>query len=234
MTRFSPPAGQWQAGAMRPAAAPQRGASLIMVMMILVVVSILGISAVQVSMMSERGARNDRDGQVSWQAAEAALVDAEYDIRQLPSKSALSRSEIFGTNDIGAAGSANAGQTVVNPVNLANFSADCSGTGDLVGLCLLPTDPATKPAWLRYLTLDAKTVGYGDKTGRLFPNAVDNNQTGVLSAKKPRYLVEAIRDNGQPCRDASVVCEKYVFRVTAIGYGPQERTQSVVQMIFRN
>lgn len=215
-------------------AALQRGASLIMVMMILVVVSILGISAVQVSMMSERGARNDRDGQVSWQAAEAALVDAEYDIRQLPSKSAISRSEVFGTNDIGAAGGPNAGQTIVKTVNLANFSADCSGTDDLLGLCLLPTVATDKPAWLKYLTTDAKTVGYGDKTGRAFPNAVDNNQTGVLSAKKPRYLVEAIRDNGQPCRNASVVCEKYVFRVTSIGYGPQERTQSVVQMIFRN
>ncbi len=73
MTSFSKLGQRWQTGRVVSAASRQRGASLIMVMMILVVVSILGISAVQVSMMSERGARNDRDGQVSWQAAEAGV-----------------------------------------------------------------------------------------------------------------------------------------------------------------
>ena len=63
-----------------PTARRSRGASLIVIMLILVVVSILGVSGIQVAMMGERGTRNDRDQQVAWQSAEAALIDAEFDI----------------------------------------------------------------------------------------------------------------------------------------------------------
>ena len=58
----------------------QKGASLIMVMIILTIVSMIGIAGVQISMMSERGARNDRDYQLAWQSAEAGLMDAENDL----------------------------------------------------------------------------------------------------------------------------------------------------------
>lgn len=44
----------------------QRGVSLIVVMLILIVVSLLGVGAAQISLMSERGARNDRDQLVAW------------------------------------------------------------------------------------------------------------------------------------------------------------------------
>jgi len=47
----------------------QTGASLIMVMLILIVVSILGVGAAQIALMSERSARNDRDMQIAWQSA---------------------------------------------------------------------------------------------------------------------------------------------------------------------
>jgi type IV pilus assembly protein PilX len=56
------------------------GASLIMIMIILTIISILGIAGIKISTMSERGARNDRDQQIAWEAAEAALLDAEHDI----------------------------------------------------------------------------------------------------------------------------------------------------------
>ena len=58
----------------------QSGMSLIMVLLILVVVSLLGVGGAQIALMSERGARNDRDLQMAWQAAEAGLIDAENDI----------------------------------------------------------------------------------------------------------------------------------------------------------
>ena len=67
----------------------QNGASLIMVMMILIVVSLLGVSGAQIGLMSERGARNDRDIQMAWQAAEAALIDAEFDMTCLMGKTGL-------------------------------------------------------------------------------------------------------------------------------------------------
>lgn len=58
-----------------------RGASLIVVLILLVIVTGLGLGAIQISMMGEKGARNDRDRQIVRQAAEAALMDAEFDIR---------------------------------------------------------------------------------------------------------------------------------------------------------
>ena len=51
----------------------QAGASLIVVLLLLVIVSILGAGAAQIATMGERSARNDRDMQVAWQSAEAAL-----------------------------------------------------------------------------------------------------------------------------------------------------------------
>ena len=55
----------------------QSGVSLVVVLLLLVIVSMLGIASMQIAMMGERGARNDRDMQIAWQSAEAALVDAE-------------------------------------------------------------------------------------------------------------------------------------------------------------
>ena len=47
----------------------QRGISLIVVLMLLVVVSLLGIASMQIVMMGERAARSDRDMQLAWQGA---------------------------------------------------------------------------------------------------------------------------------------------------------------------
>ena len=57
-----------------------RGVTLIMVLLILGVVSLLGVGGAQIALMSERGARNDRDQQVAWQSAEAGLIDAGIDV----------------------------------------------------------------------------------------------------------------------------------------------------------
>ena len=92
MTLAAPlPSRPWSA----PPARRSRGVSLIVVLLILVVVSILGVSGIQLAMMGERGTRNDRDQQIAWQAAEAALMDAEFDIEGLPASSTTKRNSIF-------------------------------------------------------------------------------------------------------------------------------------------
>ena len=70
----------FKSSASSTAAPKQGGASLIVVMIILTIVSMIGIAGIQISMMSERGARNDRDYQLAWQSAEAGLMDAENDL----------------------------------------------------------------------------------------------------------------------------------------------------------
>jgi len=145
----------------------QAGASLIMVLMILVVVSLLGVGGAQIALMSERGARNDRDMQIAWQAAEAALLDAELDMT-------VNRAVIF------------------DGKNQSQFSAGCGTSGQFIGLCTATS--ATKPAWL---TVDFTATGNGAPTtefGSYTSRGFASGATGIQPAKAPRYIVELVPD----------------------------------------
>ena len=199
----------------------QRGLSLIVVMLILIVVSVLGVGGIQISMMGERSTRNERDMQVAWQGAEAGLIDAEFDIEGLPAASTNKRNSIFKRGD----------------VDLAKFIDNCGDSGQSIGLCGLKE--TGKPAWL---TVDftatgtgAKAVELGTYTGRDFPSGVK----GIQPAKPPRYVIEPILDRfgvkSYRTTDPSAGSgPSYVYRVTSMGFGPNGETQGVLQMIYRN
>lgn len=187
-----------------------RGFSLIVVLIILVIVSMLGVAASQLVLQSERSARFDRDWQVAFQAAEAALMDAEFDIRG-PNASAAKRVANFSASSV------------------LGFTDGC-GTGVDRGLCVPSVDPV-KPVWyaVDFTNADpatAKTVGYGDFTGRTFSVGT----TGIRPEKLPRYIVEALPDLS-PGSSANV--PRILYRVTAMGFGPKTETQAVVQMVIR-
>jgi len=173
-----------------------------MVMLILIVVSILGVGAAQIALMSERSARNDRDMQIAWQSAEAALMDAQVDIF-------TTRASIFdGTND--------------------HFAVSgCGTSGDELGFCTLKT--TGKPAWLTVDFTDtsssAQTIEFGHFTSRQFASA----GVGIQPAKAPRYVIELMLDPGRP--DPSKI--KYIYRVTAMGFGPRPHIQAVLQALYR-
>jgi type IV pilus assembly protein PilX len=63
-----------------PALHRQQGASLVIALMFLIVLTILGLVSVRSSTLHERMAGNDRDRAIAFEAAEAALRDAEVDI----------------------------------------------------------------------------------------------------------------------------------------------------------
>ena len=181
----------------------QRGASLIMVMLILVVVSLLGVGGAQIAIMSERGARNDRDQQVAWQAAEAALIDAEIDMID----PTLARKVLF------------------NGKTQSAFVAGCGTSGTSVGLCDLTV--TGKPAWLTAdftATSSAATTQFGAFTGRTFAAG----GVGIQPAKAPRYIFELVPD---PIGDKADPA--YLYRVTAMGFGPRADIQAVLQMLYR-
>lgn len=192
-----------------PRPARQRGVSLIIVLLLLVIVSILGVGAAQIATMGERSSRNDRDMQVAWQSAEAALMDAEFDIHG-PAPS--SRQAVF-----------------TNMANTNAFVSGCGDSGNSKGLCTLVT--TDKPAWLTVdfnATENAKTVAFGDFTGRTFPSG----KLGIQPAKAPRYIIEPIEDPAN--RDVSGSTTNYIYRVTAMGFGPRADIQGVVQIIYRD
>jgi type IV pilus assembly protein PilX len=199
----------------------QRGLSLIVVMLILIVVSVLGVGGIQISMMGERSTRNERDMQVAWQGAEAGLIDAEFDIEGLPAASTNKRNSIFKRGD----------------VDIAKFIDNCGDSGQSIGLCGLKE--TGKPAWL---TVDftatgtgAKAVELGTYTGRDFPSGVK----GIQPAKPPRYVIEPIGDrygvkSYRTHAPGASNDRSYVYRVTSMGFGPNGETQGVLQMIYRN
>lgn len=178
-----------------------------MVLLILIVVSLLGVGSAQIALMSERGARNDRDQQVAWQAAEAGLIDAEIDMWN----STSTRISVFD------------GKTTYA------FPDTGCGTSDISrGLCAAVT--SGKPAWLTADFTDtsssAPTTTFGTFTSRTF----ETGGAGIQPAQAPRYLIEPIialtGDKANPEREV-------LYRVTTMGFGPRKDIQSVVQMLYR-
>ena len=186
----------------------QSGFSLITTLILLVIVSMLGITASQMVLMSERTSRFDRDSHIAFQAAEAALVDAELDI-QGPNNPSKPRMAVFESK------------------NRVDFTLGC-GTGlDLRGLCAQALPPQ-KPVWYQVDFTDesanAKTVKFGEFTGRTFAVGA----TGIRPEIAPRYIVEVIPDPTPAATPNDVL-----YRITAMGFGPRKETQAVLQVVFR-
>jgi type IV pilus assembly protein PilX len=182
----------------------QAGASLIMVLLILMVVSVLGVGGAQIALMSERSARNDRDQQIAWQAAEAAMLDAESDLYD----PASTRNATF-KNKL-----------------LTEFVVNCGTSTTGRGLCTLPV--AGKPAWLTAdftdTSANANTVAFGTFTGKTF----SAGGVGIQPALAPRYVIEVVPDQVGSKSESN-----FVYRITAIGFGPRQDIQAVLQMFYR-
>ena len=188
-----------------------RGYALVMVLVILAIVSVLGVAGLQISLQSARGARNDGDFQLAWQAAEAAILDAEVEIRGTGESS---RRAVFST-----------------PPDLDAFVDGCGSSGKNLGLC--KESVSGRPAWLLVdfskEGADARTVRVGQFTGRKQSSILD-----LRGMKSARYVVELLKDpddpNGSTCIDDCL----YLYRVTAMGFGSRPDVQAVLQMVYRN
>ena len=193
---------------------PQRGFSLVVVMIIMVVVSLLGVAASQMVLLGERSARYDRDWQIAYQAAEAALLDAEFDIR--------------GPNLQGVALGIDRKDKFSN-TSREGFTENCNTSAPYQGLCRMNL-PGAQPA---FYTVDftlqganAPTVEFGQFTGR----TMASGSAGAQPARLPRYIIEDIPD--QP-PGSSASSKKVMYRVTAVGFGPRLETRAMLQMYFR-
>lgn len=188
----------------------ERGISLIVVLILLVIISLLGIGAAQISLMGERGARNDRDLQVAWQAAEAALMDAEFDMR---GPGTATRANVFIKND-----------------SSAFTIGGCGASGTTKGLCN-PEGLFGKPIWLTvdFTANSPNAAEYGDFTNRTF----EAGTSGLKPVKKPRYIIEVLPDKNTFGDASGRADKKFVYRVTAMGFGPREDIQAVTQILFR-
>lgn len=196
-----------------PAWHSQRGASLVVSLLMLVAVLILSTSAANIALQAEKASRNDRDHQVALQAAEAALVDAELDIEGSPDAE-RSRSSLFAKDRV------------------EGFIPGCGAgiSNPFLGMCLHNED-GLPPAWKSVDFADdspnARTVPYGRFTGMAFQTG-----KGSLSARPPRYIIELLpytRQGQGAGRDDLT----YFYRVTAAGFGMRSTTLVVLQAYYR-
>lgn len=228
----------------------QRGVVLPVALIFLAAVTLLAVSAVQLSLQEQKAFRGYRDRVLAFQAAEAALLDAEIDIQDATA-SARSRSAMFAEDR--AIGFPGAGESLCH-----------SGAGNPVqGLCRLPAD-GLAPAWLAFNIADiaeVTAVHFGQFTGRSMPIG-----SGVLPIAAPRYLIELVPDLkgsagapeaataataaaaataatltstatadyagiNQPAVETSI--PGYSYRITAVGYGAMAGNYVVLQSSYR-
>ena len=235
MNRFSRP----QAPRLARLASPTRdaGFSLIVALMMLIVIIILGISASQMAINEERGARNDRDRQIAFQAAEAALKDAEFEILN-PAAPACAAPAERGRGRTGTL-------TCFNEGNSIGYVSSCS-TPPNEGLC---DSTAGKLGWtgVDYLYADARggspvhTVQYGRFSGRSYGSQATLGTDKPVSAFPPRYIIEIVPKN----TSIDTLTERassggglggglgggHMFRVTAMGFGANSNSQVVLQTV---
>ena len=182
------------------------GTALFMCLLMTAVVALLGMSGALVALQDERAGRNDRDRTLAFQAAEAALLDAQLDIEQPPD---TVRGALFG-------------------IAAPRFPAEC-GSGDvLLGLC----DGAADAAWQRTDFSDAtaagaRTVAYGQFTGQRMQAGI-----GALQQRLPRYLIEAHADRRAGAA-ADLSAGPRLYRISAMGFGAQDGTRVLLQAWYR-
>ncbi|MDB5990418.1 MAG: pilus assembly protein [Herbaspirillum sp.] len=182
----------------------QRGAALIIALLMLIVLLMLGIGAMRISLQSEKMSRNQRDRQIAWQAAEAALLDAEYDIGNPASPRYL----LFGSPQLDA-------------------MAICSRNGAAPGLCR-PAANAQQAVWRKMGRADdAPDIIYGRYSGHIMQTG-----SGPLPAYPPHYLIELLPpDAGKS--NVSKPDKGRRYRISALGFGPDQETQVMLQSIYR-
>lgn len=149
-----------------------QGAALIVALLMLMIIVMLGISAANIALQSEQIARSQRDRQIAFAAAEAALLDAQMDLEGARKK------HVF-------------------PVASTTKPADsCTASGDYLGLCNMAS-PGHAPVWetIQWMN-DAPSVQYGQFSGKVFPYG-----SSSLPVKAPRYIIESLQP-GQVLDDA--------------------------------
>ncbi|NTV09651.1 MAG: hypothetical protein HGA47_02650 [Zoogloea sp.] len=201
----------------RHAARRQRGMALVVTLMILMVITLLAITAARMGTQEERMSRATRERQIAFQASEAALVDAR---QELFSAAGSTRSMVFS--------------------GASSFTADCGtaqpGSGSVFrGLCL-PATTGTTPAWQTYMNTQGVTRGtFARNADGTTAPAFDSTlgHQGAVSAQ-PRYLIEVICSAtvGESLRFGAG-CQRPRYRTTSQGFGASAGTSALVQESVR-
>ena len=194
---------------------------LIVALIFLVILTMLGVTAMTGTTMETRMANNARDVGIAMHAAEAAIRDAEMDIDggAVATQEAKRRNPPIIPADFGDAGGV----------------ATCN-TGSRKGLCLPRSNPKGSnqilPADLLNIAnvtftagTNERSAGYGEFTGAA-------GLVGV--AQQPRYIIESFCNLTSSINSldqgAGAACKYY--RITARGYGANPNSRVTLSEVY--
>lgn len=189
----------------------QSGVVLAISLIMLLLLTLIGFSALQSTGLEEKMAGNMRDRNLAFQAAEAALRDAEGDIKNV-AKNALPR----------VSGVTNASVDC----GTANGASTASDSDD--GLCYsypgsYPGANSNPPTWPTETMMKAvPSVSYGTFTGAV-------PITGIPLAQQPRYIIEGMNGMGKEC---NFLIYKPCYRITVRAQGVNPNTVVWLQTIY--
>ncbi|MGI4849510.1 MAG: pilus assembly PilX family protein [Janthinobacterium lividum] len=186
----------------------QRGSVLIITLVMLIVLTMLVLAAMSTNTAEERMAGNARDWNTAFQAAEAALRDAQRDIAKAPRISGATNFE---------AGCSTAGLCLLSTTGTPNWIVLNAGDAGWIG----SSDDAVA----------SKSVKYGTYTA-----APTLNTASVTLAAAPRYIIEVmpLQDGGSIKKpQAGGASTSYYYRVTAVGFGQNLSSRVMLQAVYR-
>ena len=194
-----------------PLARTQQGAILLISLMFLVILTLIGISAMSTTTFEEKMSGSSRDWNLAFAGAEAAIRDAEYDItaKYIPGYAANIR-QLNGMTGFGDETDAENGTCSTSSGNLKE------------GLCRRTAAKLT-PTAADFSATDTKSVVFGTFTGAA---AAGYTVKGV--SRQPRYFVTAYTEI-----TSGDTGPQYFYEITARGFGANPNTQVTLREVFR-
>jgi type IV pilus assembly protein PilX len=186
-----------------PASSRQHGAVLIVALMFLIVLTLLGLSAMTGTTLEERMAGNNRDYNMALQAAEATMRDAEADLK-------------------------NSGVTVGRTVNIFSFPA--AAGCNTQGLCYTATETNQQYGSVNWSS--TATTPYGTYT-QTPASATATFPGVSQQPRYMMELVQfADGKNKARVTGASTSVDAYYIRITARAWGANPSTVVTLQEVF--
>lgn len=194
----------------------QRGMVLVVGLIFLLLMTIIGTTAIQTTTLDERMAGNMKDRNVAFQAAEAALRNAEQDIRgngtRVPAISGISD---FYPN-------CNMDGTNIDDDGLCDRRPVCDVNGTACKKSWVAStysgDSITFPPWSTYA---AETVSMTAAPSVVYGQFAGAANIAGLSAQ-PRYLIEGRR-----------VEDDFYYRITVRAQGVSANTVVWLQSVYK-
>lgn len=219
----------------------QKGAALLISMIMLFLLTILGITSMSSTVMEEKMAGNSKDREIAFQAAEAALRAGEREVEANDSIRTL----VFYSNgvDDGDTAADNDGDTCTDGFCTPSYQDENYDVNDRK--C---TTSGHIPD--RWMDCDSGSAAAGNNldvwntAGRhiVYPSADGFSGSGIAS-QEPKYIIEFISYidplDGSPtaCAPAvttfpGCVTDPQLYRITALGYGGTSAARVLLQSTY--